>query len=556
MEGRILAALCFVVFNSLVHAQLIDTLLEPFHSIAEIYPLEDSTYILIGVGDDILVEKRNHKSEVIWSTSLVSTNLDYFKDFKFDLSEEDSILQVLTAYKNCDLFGRSPYKAFTIDLSGNIRDIQFVPMGTDYNGIFLMSGQNNKPRLAYIRDKKLMLMQANGDTTQLKLTWEHGDTTNADIIGFPKSVAICPNGDLLVTDGFFVLVFQLLNNKYEVINVTIGNGSKAIHCLEDDYFITESQYGLELRNNLFPIASFETDYYALRRMDWRKPILSLQTSEYMGPDSIFFMTSKLELLHAEAIEDYHIGTKAIQDGITYSVGSGNLYVDGGLLVSERQDNHEGPKYYDVEIVDFEFGPFVNASWYKYGGGYYLEIPDATVAIKNNCSFPINQVNIFYSGRYSFCRDTIWEREITNMNLLPGESQSYPLKAIFIIQSYPNGTWDNTCLYVLMPDQHFDDYFEDNDFCKKLEFHPSPLISTVYTLYHYPAIVSNSIEFRSPINFDFLLTILNLNGIIVHQSEANTYSGYSVDLGFLPAGLYIFQYLLPDQSLYTEKIVKN
>ena len=68
---------------------------------------------------------------------------------------------------------------------------------------------------------------------------------------------------------------------------------------------------------------------------------------------------------------------------------------------------------------------------------------------------------------------------------------------------------------------------------------------------------NEITFLAPEAIEFDLTIYSITGIPVLNSHFNTYSGYTLDLAFLPPGLYLFQYHIPDRNIrFVEKILKS
>src|SRR5678816_2639593 len=147
----------FVVSNSTIPAQPFDTLLQQFSSIEEIYPLEDSTFILIGTGKEILVERIDRKAKSRWSVPIVSSARDYLYEYRFDISNPDSIVQIATVDKFCDAYGRSLFKTFTLSLSGELIDSQKVNFGIDNGFIFLLSGLPGRPRLAYFENKEVVI---------------------------------------------------------------------------------------------------------------------------------------------------------------------------------------------------------------------------------------------------------------------------------------------------------------------------------------------------------------------------------------------------------------
>lgn len=558
MRELIIAVFAFLQLASHMLAQPFDTLLQQYNTIEEIYPLADSSFILMGTGKDIVVERIDHEARVVWSLPVVSSTRDYLFDYRYDINASDSLIQIATVDKYCDVSYRSFFKIFTLNLNGALIDSQKVSFGIDGGRIFLLSGLPNRPRLAYINNQNVIVMHANGDTTQLELTWENGDTTNSYLIGSPRAVTMCPGGDILVgTTNAFVLFFRWENNHYNVVDASLGGGFKELLCLEDQYFISVSQHYLELWGNHLPLASFDFTDRLIERTTWRNPILTVQSFGFNNPDSVIFLSAHLELIHKEAKDNAQYLTMAIQKGITYKVGFGNTYFDQGQLLSDHQITHEGPKDYDVELTDFNIGPYVDVHW-EYGlGNYYLyDVPHATVTLKNNCGYTINNITIHYGRTTGFCSDTTWERNLLDMNLQPGETKTYDLHDIFITKDYPENPSEKTCVYAIRPDRHLDDQFDDNQLCKKVDLITSSSVHQGYTIHHFPTIFQDEISFMAPENIEFDLTVFSYSGIPVFSSHANTTSGYSADLSFLPAGLYIFQFTLSASGQqYLEKILK-
>lgn len=556
---RLLTSLLLLTGSfQILRAQPFDTLLSQYNSISEIFPLKDSTFILIGTGgNNILVERINQKAEVIWTLPVVSYEKDYLDDFRYDINSEDSVFQLATSDKGCDYFNNSLHKAFTIDLHGKLLDSQSVSFGNEYGNIFLLSALPNRPRLAYLDEEKIVIMDANGDTIQLQLSWSNGDTTNSDLIGTPSAVTMCPNGDIIVgTNSLFYFRFSLENNRYVVVDESYGIGYQRLICLDEQFIILANDHYLELRSDQFSETYFNP-VGSIRSATWRDPNLAVHVFHFGSPDTVYFLNNTLELVYKEPIDHGGISTLAIQDSITYKVGSGNIYFDHGLLLSEHQVSHQGPKYYDVELVDFLPGPYAEVSLqYGFGNYYLYDIPHATVTIKNNCDYVLDNLVIHYGRTVSFCSDTIWERELTSMDLQPGETQTFDLYDIFIGIGYPKNRFEEVCIYAIRPDHHYDDDFDDNELCKDIDLLPLAIEPSELPIHHNPSVISEFIIFLSPEEIDFELTIYSSNGVPVYTGPGNTYSADLLDLSFLPAGLYLFQYTITgSETRYVEKILK-
>ncbi len=559
MRNRLILTFLWVTSALSVSAQPFDTLLSPFNTIREIYPLQDSSFILIGSDQSIRVERIDYRAGVIWSLPVVSTTRDHLFDFKFDLNSTDSVLQVATADKFCDAYANRFFKAFTLNLSGQLLDSQTVSFGIENENIFLLSGIAGRPRLAFIEGKEIVVMQADGDTLHLHLTWTNGDTTNSKYLGIPLFVTMCPGGDILVeTNMASVFYFRLVNDKYRVVDQSFSGGLGSVLCLEDQKFMQVNSHYLELWGFHTPLTSFDLKDGYIWKTTWRDPFLAVHASFYPHPDSVIFLTANLDLVYQTANDSPPYSTMAIQSGITYKVGSGNNYFDHGLLVSENQTTHEGPKYYDLELVNFEIGPYDDVQFHYGLGGYYLyEIPHAVVTLKNNCAYTLDNTVIHYAGQpLSFCSESSWEKELTQMDLQPNETKTFELNDIFITKSYPEYPSEKSCVYATQPDHHFDDHYEDNELCKKLDLLPSEKVNLDFPIHHTPGIIRDHISFLSPEPIEFDLTIYSYSGIPVFAGHANTYAGQNLNLDFLRAGLYILQYSIPEgDKTYVEKMLK-
>ncbi|MGB4847658.1 MAG: hypothetical protein WBP41_07040, partial [Saprospiraceae bacterium] len=552
----------FIFFSIVAHikAQPFDTLLVQYQSIGQIYPLADGSFILIGYGQESIVERIDSTGKSIWSLSfgLNYNEDDILDDFAVHMLPNDSTIQIAVARKYCDTYDTSDVKVYTLTFKGLVLDSLLVRAKNLPQHITLLSGNPLYPRLAYVKDNYVVLQYSDADTVQLQLAIPGADSTVNQFIGPPAYIAMSSKGTLLIATRSGSLMrfrddgmgYHFLNVKFfSFFPVNIGQ----LLFVDEDFYILVYLDKMKLysfSNGLEK--SFSITHGFLNSVILRPPYLYA-----ISDDSLYMFDTYLNKIYNEPIPEYEqrISGFAIRNRTLFTVGSGFFYREGGFLGSENLDTHIGPKFYDIELVDFEVGPY-DSVFFQNGFSYVYSIPNASVTIKNNCDFSINRIQVVYTYSTSYCSVGNWTKEIQNAELLPGETKTYVLQDIFIVKEYPFSLWFGACVYAIRPDDHADDHFSDNEVCKKVELLPSSVDLTELPIRHSPSAIADIIRFFAPQEYNFDLTIYNFTGIEVFNSHANTSSGYSVDLNFLPPGIYIFQYYLPvEQKGYVEKILK-
>ncbi|HZV69961.1 MAG TPA: hypothetical protein VFG10_10470 [Saprospiraceae bacterium] len=573
MFRSILISLLLIGINLVLYAQPFDTLLVQYQNINQIYALDDGSFILIGHGEESIVERIDSIGTSIWSVSL-GLNYDeddILHDYAVHMLPEDSTIQIAVSRKYCDSYDTSDVKVYTLNFDGLVMDSLLVRAKDLPTRITLLSGNPRYPRLAYIRDSHVVLHYTGGDTVQLRMTIPGADSTINQFVGLPVCMALSPQGTLLVGTSLSSLMrfkddgtgFHFFKNKFFTLSNTIHHQIRQLFSVDEEYYLLVYYDKIELRSFSNGLEkSFSSEYVFYPSIIISPPFLyviseNFISENFMSEDSFFIFDLFLNKIYNEPIPDYEqrIDGFAIRNRTLFTVGSGYSYYEGGFLGSENLDTYIGPKLYDIELVDFEVGPY-DSVFLQYGFRYVYSIPNASVTVKNNSDFTINQMQVLYTYPFSFCSDGSWTKEIRQMELLPGETKTYDLHDIIIVKKYPFSGWYGACITVLRPDDHADDNFSDNEICKKVELIPASLALPEFPIQHSPPIIADQIMFFAPQAFDFDLTIYNYSGIEVFNAHANTSTGYSVDLNFLPSGIYIFQYFLPDQQKrYVEKIFK-
>jgi hypothetical protein len=532
-------------------AQPFDTLLAQFNSIIELYPLADSTYILIGRGDHYGVGRIDSKAKFLWFVELPQGKKSSVYDYQVNLSPTDTAIQILFGDFECDYYPGRQFESVTISIDGKVRDSQSWPGA--WGRPYLLSGNMNRPRIGVIGEENCILINANSDTILLMASNFEKDTSLMHYRR-PRTMAICPNGDILIGNDFFTVYFlHKLETRYEIYDVSFHSPGSEIICVEDSSFIEKNEHRLLRWVNGSPEESFRTEaYLSSYNIHWRDPFLQVYIESDYGQDTILLLDKHLAIQSAFPVPElpgfqHHVVTP----NEIFTIGGGNIYFDHGSLISENRQTHAGPVFYDVEFLDIEAGPY-DSVYLVYGGFYHYSIPHATVTIRNNCTYTINDVAIGYLAPFSICGDTIWQREITSMDLQPGESDEFKIYDIFIRQDFPY-IYDD-CFYLLRPDLHLDDYFEDNTFCKKLEL--LPRVADPFPIHRKETIIADQLTFLSPEKIDFQLRILSLGGQLIFSAKANTYSNFTVNLEALPPGMFVLQYTIPATGqVYAEKMIK-
>ena len=557
--------LSLLFFDLTLQAQHLDTLLAEFYHIDEVYPLSNGEIIVVGFKDDIKIERRDKHARIIWSTSLVSTDYDFLYDIKFSIIPEDSTIQVLTNYKSCDAYYYKPNKSFTVGFDGMLKDQQDFSKINPESRVFLLTGQSNRPRIAYTDSTFFVVQFANGDTLHTHLTWAGGDTTNYDLIGQAKQVTICPDGDLFVqSTSLCVFYLQFDVNRYKVVDQSLHNYANKIYCLGDDTFVEAHEYGFSRWDQHLPTTTFYRAEGEFWYPNYRPPYFITRGMYYShGPDftvtdSVYLLDESLSVLESVETPAEYLSSNALIDTVnSYYFNGGNIFYDHGFLTRIDRKSLPGPGNYDVELVDFEIGAYDSVYWvYAWGGQYHYQIPELTVTVRNNGEYVIENVIVRYNAPQSICSDTIWEREITQFQLQPGETKSATVHDVFLRKYLTSFNWDRECIYVLRPDRHLDDNFDDNKICKKTGLIPAPGIADPFPIHHYPSIIQDEIRFLSPVNLDFELRILDARGILLYEDQLNTLSGARINASIMTPGIYFLQFTIPSlQKTYVEKILK-
>src|SRR5687768_12934800 len=115
-------------FQANLVAQPFDTLLYDFTSIADITPLADSTFIVIGERrGSVRVSRINFQTETIWTQDLTDSLFYGIGEFEIHTNDNDSSIQILTVKTSCGITPPGIAILFTLDFNGFIKDTVGIP---------------------------------------------------------------------------------------------------------------------------------------------------------------------------------------------------------------------------------------------------------------------------------------------------------------------------------------------------------------------------------------------------------------------------------------------
>ncbi|MEP6795500.1 MAG: hypothetical protein ABJB16_14315, partial [Saprospiraceae bacterium] len=385
MYRNVFIFLFLIGFNHVLNAQAFDTLLVQYQNISQIYPLADGSFILIGQGEESIVERIDSTGKSIWSVSmgLNYNDDDVLDDYAVHLTAQDSTIQIAVATKHCDYYDTTDVKVFTLNFDGLILDSLLVRARDFPLYITLLSGNPQYPRIAYAIDKYLVLLYADGDTSQLHVITPGLDSTIGDLDGPPVCAALSPEGTLLVgTRNGSLFRFKDDGTGYQFYIVrhfafhSSGDfGLQKLFCLDEDYYILV--YFNEI--SIYSVACcWHKSFFKSDGIFYEVKFIS-PNLQVMTDDSFYILDHFLDKIYAGPMPEYeqHISGFALRNQNLFTVGSGYFYREGGFLGSENLITHSGQKFYDIELVDFEVGPY-DSVYFQNGRRYMYTIPNASV----------------------------------------------------------------------------------------------------------------------------------------------------------------------------------
>jgi hypothetical protein len=374
-----------------------------------------------------------------------------------------------------------------------------------------------------------------------------------------------PSGDLLIyMKSSTTALYRWEDGKYVFGGISFSGSSQAkkIICSSDDNYYSIHSSSIILRTrSAYPLTGYALqDEYEMMAV-WRSPNFFIIASDpFLGNAYLVVLDDKLQEIHREPYPEFYypIHHFGYRDSLSYYFGLGYTWFDKAFFGTYDHTTHEGPLHYDLELVDFNAGPY-DSSYFTidFGSHYVYHIPEASVTVRNKGPVSVNSFDVYYSDPTSFCSDTGWVRTVeTAIGLLPGQVATYPIQDIFIRKLYPHYLQDRHCFAVLGADNYRDDDVYDNHLCKEIEFVPVPGTGKSFPVQHYPAVIGNHYNFYAQDEKEFEITIYTLDGRRIHNSNHNTTFGQYLDTSFLPPGIYIFQYKVEGRNeIYTERLLK-
>ena len=546
----ILFSACF----SNLRAQPFDTIITRFQYLSQIYPLEDSTFILIGQKDGIVIERMNRRAEAIWTLRLGLQNDDVIKSI-VHCEPRDSSIQVYTARRDCDIYDGKDAIIYTLTFSGELKDSLKVPYEYNPRYISLLSGNDEFPRLAYprqndVKDPEVILMYSNGDTMHIRPSIPGQDTSLQDLIGYSKVIALSPDSQILVcTSGYFTFSFEKSNGRYSIVNrtLTFGFFARDIFCLEPDFFIVQHKEYLTLYYDRLPVTNFPLnpgEFFG--QVIWQNPYLMVTKNSISGNDSIFVLDRQLNIIDKRSADffSYYPFSISYRDQTYYWTSQPYHYLEGAAIHSLNIVTMDGPDMYDVSIEDV-YVPAYDHYTTEYtciSKIAYYHFPYIIVTVVNQSEKPISHIDVIHE--YScFCPPTWhWIRPIDNMDLQPGETDTFWLKDITIFNyngiRYPL----KICLDIIHPDFHRDaNPYPDNGICKTISLRESYPFTSEEIVRYFPNPAESSLTLYTEDTMAYNLDIFDTSGRPVYETREYPGGYADVDITNLPQGLYYLRF---------------
>lgn len=540
----------FLLSGNSLFSQPFDTLVLEFSTIQEITPLEDGTFILIGhKKNSIRVARINSKAEILWLQVLTDTIFYELGKNEVHITDIDSSIQLLVYKTQCDIIPPGIASLYTVDFDGKVKDIMLIPFETLNDRIFILSGNDTLPRYAKIIEDSVFVFFHNGDSIGI-------------VSQFPKFplrlVDLCPSGNLVISRDFWtLLIYSRVGDEYVVTSTSWGlPGSHELICASDNHFITR-YYDQISSADTFESYTYYTagDDEDIVELKWKNPYLYLNSTYWGDPDTFKVLDVDLNVIYKEG-EIYpgpYVYDRSLYNNTIFRVGLDRYYpYPNGFLESEELITHSGPKYYDVTLLDAQLSTLDSLSYQSNCWPPFVEnyLSEVRVTILNNSHYPLNEVMVGYEDYGQCCYRLSWERKLTNMNIMPGESKTYLIPDFVIGRDALHGTF-TSFIEIFAPDQHADDRSEDNDFC--FENVPTHIRDTESNpIFHFPDPVHDYLYFNLPEQNKIIIFDLNgdlIKDFIMHKENSH------INVSHLQPGVYILIYYAKNGTITREKFVK-
>src|SRR5688572_11673600 len=372
----------------------LDTLLHDFTDISDITPLKDGSFIIIGTHRGaVRVSRINSNTNSIWTQTLTDTIFYRIQDFEIHLEENDSTIQVLILKTECDIIPAGVATLFTILFDGNIKDIVAIPFESTYETIFLLSGNDSLPRVASITGDSIILRYATGDLSFLNKQFDFFP---------PRLVDMAPSGKIIVQYNIgFLRIYTPVDGQYTVSSGGYSNpfAQKIIFVGDNHIVLLEENYISAIDSNGYELNLFKPSPGYLFDIKYKSGFFYTSGFDFVqGADSFYVLNMSLNRVYAES-PNYppYISNIAIDNERIYRTGHDSNYpYPNAYLEIEDLESHEGPKYYDIELVHAQLDSPDSLAYFKKCGQHYMYyFPSITFTLKNNSDFTIDKSTVGY-----------------------------------------------------------------------------------------------------------------------------------------------------------------
>ena len=537
-----------------VVAQTLDTLVYDFTNIQDITLLEDGTFIIIGEKRGaVKVSRINEKTKTLWTQTLTDSIFYDIREYEVRIQENDSSIQIITHKNECDIIPPGTAYLFTIDFNGNIKDTVAIPFESGYEPIFILSGIDSLPRCAIIKDDSVILKYAIKEDYVI-------DEEHEYLI--PRLVDMGPSGDIVVHYYIGSLrYYRLIGQEYTVFagGYASPGAWEIIYAEKNHIILVQEKYISVIDTNGFEYNTFGNQNGFFHNVKWKTPYLYFKWYGLDVPDTFYATGIELNLVVKDIDNDSkYVDDIILNDSILFRVGNDfNFPYPNGFIESEDLANHILPKYYDVELVSYELGPADSFNFNKkcWRDHYLYYYPELVATIRNNGDYPVTEVTIEYEDNIGHCCTfLIWNRKITEMNLLPGETKNFIVPDFYVARFYPFYVPFDKCIHLSAPDNHPDDFNENNDACLQglLTEVEETMSSTGIQFYPNPA--SGTVYFNLPENEKLAITIYDVNGQTILKKKIHD-STTGIDLQEISSGIYFIKTISSTGEISTDKLIR-
>lgn len=389
-----------------------------------------------------------------------------------------------------------------------------------------------------------------GDTMHIRPSFPGADSSVQYLTGQPRLVTLSPDSLILInTNSIYTFFFKQINGRYSLVDRSWANGWKSqdLFSLEKDYFITLYEDHLTLFHKDYEIKSIPLgpgNYIV--SAEWQNPYLRLLVASIFGNDSVYVFDYQLNEVDKRALSEFKHNPlyMSYRNHTYYWTSQPYHYLEGAAIHSLNIVTMDGPDMYDVSIEDV-YVPAYDHYTTEYtciSKIAYYHFPYIIVTVVNQSEKPISHIDVIHE--YScFCPPTWhWIRPIDNMDLQPGETDTFWLQDITIFNyngiRYPL----KICLDIIHPDFHRDaNPYPDNGICKTISLRESYPFTSEEIVRYFPNPAESSLTLYTEDTIAYNLDIFDTSGRPVYETREYPGGYADVDITNLPQGIYYLRF---------------